>query len=29
MDMRKIGSSADLGVGFKGRLDGAGRVNAN
>ena len=28
MDMRKIGSSADLGVGFKGRLDGAGRVNA-
>ncbi len=28
MDMRKIGSSADIGVGFKGRLDGAGRVNA-
>ena len=28
MDMRKIGSSADIGVGFKGRLDGSGRVNA-
>ena len=28
MDMRKIGSSADIGVGFKGRLDGAGSVNA-
>ena len=28
MDMRKIGSSADLGVGYKGKLDGAGRVNA-
>lgn len=27
MDMRKIGSSADIGVGFKGRLDGSGRVN--
>ncbi|MDE2888841.1 MAG: hypothetical protein OXR72_11545 [Gemmatimonadota bacterium] len=27
MDMRKIGSSADLGVGYKGKLDGAGRVN--
>lgn len=26
MDMRKIGSSADLGVGYKGKLDGAGRV---
>ena len=28
MDMRKIGSSADLGVGYKGKLDGSGRVNA-
>ncbi len=28
MDLRKIGSSADLGVGYKGKLDGAGRVNA-
>ncbi len=28
MDMRKIGSSADLGVGYKGKLDGAGRLNA-
>ncbi|MDE3000778.1 MAG: porin [Gemmatimonadota bacterium] len=27
MDMRKIGSSADLGVGYRGKLDGAGRVN--
>ena len=27
MDMRKIGSSADLGVGFNGKLDGEGRVN--
>ena len=27
MDMRKIGSSADLGVGYKGKLDGAGRLN--
>ena len=28
MDKRKIGSSADIGVGFKGKLDGAGRVKA-
>lgn len=28
MDMRKIGSSADLGVGYKGKLDRGGRVNA-
>ncbi len=28
MDLHKIGSSADLGVGFNGMLDGEGRVNA-
>jgi len=28
MDLHKIGSSADLGVGFKGKLDDGGKVNA-
>lgn len=28
MDLHKIGSSADLGVAFNGRLDGAGKIRA-